>query len=277
MRKSVGIALLSLMISAAGAATVYAAGWQQGAGGWWYEYEDGSYAKSGIRQIGDQQYAFDQNGYMLQGWQYIGFKWYYFEPEGGAMAMGWKQVGDKWYYLDPNDNGAMYTYWLDIGKDRYDLDENGVLQTGLFYLSDSTSGSKYAYQADANGVLIRNKTVELGDRTVRYDSNGIMMYKSEATKLKAKIDGSDPWQYVLSEKELKEESTDNTISEAVDDLKSDLSDEYREKIRGLSRGTTKDRKVASWESKVRKKLGDYLVDSWEIEEFIYDVEHGTYY
>ena len=47
MRKSVGIALLSLMISAAGAATVYAAGWQQGAGGWWYEYEDGSYAKSG--------------------------------------------------------------------------------------------------------------------------------------------------------------------------------------------------------------------------------------
>ena len=118
---------------------------------------------------------------------------------------------------------------------------------------------------------------KLGDRTVRYDSNGIMMYKSEATKLKAKIDGSDPWQYVLSEKELKEESTDNTISEAVDDLKSDLSDEYREKIRGLSRGTTKDRKVASWESKVRKKLGDYLVDSWEIEEFIYDVEHGTYY
>ena len=78
-------------------------------------------------------------------------------------------------------------------------------------------------------------------------------------------------------RELKEESTDNTISEAVDDLKSDLSDEYREKIRGLSRGTTKDRKVASWESKVRKKLGDYLVDSWEIEEFIYDVEHGTYY
>ena len=175
MRKSVGIALLSLMISAEGAATVYAAGWQQGAGGWWYEYEDGSYAKSGIRQIGDQQYAFDQNGYMLQGWQYIGFKWYYFEPEGGAMAIGWKQVGDKWYYLDPNDNGAMYTYWLDIGKDRYYLDENGVLQTGLFYLSDSTSGSKYAYQADANGVLIRNKTVELGDRTVRYDSNGIMM------------------------------------------------------------------------------------------------------
>ena len=55
---------------------------------------------------------------------YIGFKWYYFEPEGGAMAIGWKQVGDKWYYLDPNDNGAMYTYWLDIGKDRYYLDEN---------------------------------------------------------------------------------------------------------------------------------------------------------
>ena len=54
-----------------------------------------------------------------------------------------------------SDNGAMYTYWLDIGKDRYYLDENGVLQTGLFYLSDSTSGSKYAYQADANGVLIR--------------------------------------------------------------------------------------------------------------------------
>ena len=136
MRKSVGIALLSLMISAAGAATVYAAGWQQGAGGWWYEYEDGSYAKSGIRQIGDQQYAFDQNGYMLQGWQYIGFKWYYFEPEGGAMAIGWKQVGDKWYYLDPNDNGAMYTYWLDIGKDRYYLDENGVMVRGWKKIGD---------------------------------------------------------------------------------------------------------------------------------------------
>lgn len=277
MRKSVGIAMLSLMISAAGAGVVYAAGWQQDTTGWWYEYEGGGFAKSGIRQIGDQQYAFGDNGYMLQGWQYIGFKWYYFEPGSGVMALGWKQVDGKWYYLDPNDGGSMYTYWLDIGKNRYYLDENGVMQTGLFFLSDSTTGSKYAYQAGADGVLIRNKTTELADRTVKYDNDGIMMYRSEATKLKAKIDGSDPWQYVLSEKELAEQSADRTIEEAVEERMSELSDEYREKIHGLSKGTNKDRKIASWESKVRKKLGEYLVESWEIEDFIYDVEHGTYY
>lgn len=277
MRKRLGIAMAALILSAAGAATAYGAGWQQSDNGWWYEYEDGRYAKSGIRQIGDQSYAFDDNGYMLYGWQYLGFKWHYFEPSGGAMAIGWKQVDGKWYYLDPEDDGGMYTYWLDLGKNRYYLDENGVMQTGVFYLSDSTSGSQYAYQADANGVLIRNKTVELGDRTVKYGEDGIMKYRSETTKLKAKIDGSDPWQYVLSEKELQDSDTDDTVQEAIDDRMTDLSDEYREKIRGLSRGSTKDRKIATWESKVRKKLAEYQMEDAEIEEFIYDVKHGTYY
>lgn len=199
--------MFAMALSAAVPGTALA-GWESDSSGWWYEYENGSYAKPGIREVEGQRYCFDSNGYMQTGWQYVYWKWFYFD-NSGPQAMGWTQLDGKWYYLDPEDDGAMRTYWLELPDakkkskmNRYYLDEQGVLQTGMFFLSDETNGSRYAYQADENGVLMRNKTVKSGDTEIKYDSDGIIHFRNAQTKREARETGEDEWQLLLSDSEL---------------------------------------------------------------------------
>lgn len=213
MRKQLTIMLCALALSAAVPGTALA-GWESDGSGWWYQYDNGGYAKSGIKEVEGQNYCFDSNGYMLTGWQYVSWKWYYFD-NSGPQVMGWTQLDGKWYYLDPKDDGAMYTYWLELPDpnkksktNRYYLDENGVLQIGMFFLSNEINGSRYAYQTDENGVLIRNKTVKLGGTEVKYDSDGIMRFRNAQTKREARENGEDEWQYLLSESELESREED---------------------------------------------------------------------
>lgn len=207
MKKCGKVLILASVFSAMSAFSAFA-GWQQDANGWWYAYDNGGYAKSGIKQVEDGTYCFDENGYMQTGWQYVGWRWYYFDGDG-RQALGWRQLDGKWYYLDPENGGAMHTYWLNLPDpvkktktNRYYLDENGVLQMGIFYLSDEINGSRYAYQTDETGALLRNKTIQNGDTEIRYDDNGIIRFRNEETKRQAEIDGTDEWQYLLSESEL---------------------------------------------------------------------------
>ncbi len=229
MKKKAAVIMLAMALSAATAGTALAAGWQQDEKGYWYQYDDGSYA-TGTKEIDGKTYLFDAGGYMMTGWQYLGWKWYYFNGDG-SKAMGWTQLDGKWYYLDPADDGAMYTWWLELPDpvkknktNRYYLDENGVMATGIFYLSDSTSGSSYAYQADENGVLICNKVVKQGDMEMRYDSDGRIRYRNAQTKADAKEYGTEEWQYLLSENEIariREEQMGDS-----DEYRDEYNDEY---------------------------------------------------
>lgn len=275
MKRNIKVLVTAAAFSVLCASTSFA-DWQQNDKGYWYQYDNGSYAKSGIRDIGGTNYAFDDNGYMLTGWQYISFRWYYFAPETGAQVIGWVQVDGKWYYLDPNNSGAMYTYWLDIGKDRYYLDEKGVMQMGIFYLSDSTAGSEYAYQTDDKGVLIRNTTKKNGTKTIKYDANGIMMYRNDTTKTVADATGDSSWQYVRNQSDMEEQKIENSsiIDEEAAIRQSGLYDEYKEKVKKAKK-SQQDRKKKEWEDKVRKKLAGYLPEE-EIEEYILKVENGNY-
>ena len=112
MKKQWGAVLLTLALSAAASVTAWA-GWETDGTSWWYNYDEGGYASSGIRTIDGLNYCFDANGYMLTGWQYLDWKWYFFDA-GGVQAQGWAMIDGTWYYLDPNENGAMRTYWLTL-------------------------------------------------------------------------------------------------------------------------------------------------------------------
>lgn len=275
MKKKTGTLTIAAALSVLCAFQAFA-GWQQNERGYWYQYENGGYAKSGIKNIEGTYYAFDSEGYMLKGWQYIAFRWYYFDQNTGAQAFGWTQVDGNWYYLDPDNFGAMYTYWLNIGKDRYYLDEKGVMQTGVFYLSDSTTGSDYAYQADENGVLIRNTTKKNGTKIIRYDENGIMMYRNDTTRTVADATGDSQWQYVRNASDMEEQKEDNEkiIEEETNSRKDSLYEEYKTKV-ASARKSKKDTKKKAWESKVHKKLNGYLTEE-EIESYIQEVEKGRY-
>ena len=86
--------------------------WQQGKGGrWWYgedynENGDYDYASGGIYTIKGKQYGFDDEGYMITGWNDDSGEWRYFEPENGEMVRdSWRESNGKWYYL--GSDGAM--------------------------------------------------------------------------------------------------------------------------------------------------------------------------
>lgn len=275
MRKNKRILLTAAAISILCASTSFA-DWQQNEKGYWYQYENGSYAKSGVKDIGGTYYAFDDNGYMLKGWQYISFRWNYFAPETGAQVFGWIQVDGKWYYLDPNNSGVMHTYWLNIGKNRYYMNEQGQMQIGVFYLTDSTAGSDYAYQTDENGVLIRNTTKKNGAKTIRYDENGVMMFLNDTTKKVAGATGDSSWQYVRNQADMEDQKkeNDNIINEETVNRKNSLYDDYKSKVRKAKK-SQKERKKTEWEDKARKKLSGYLSEE-DIEAYILEVEKGYY-
>ena len=262
----------------ASASTAFA-GWHQEADGrYWYSYDDGSYPTNSVKTIDGYDYCFDANGYMLTGWQYVNFKWYYFDPVSGTKVYGWQFINGNWYYLDPQDFGAMYTYWLNLDGNRYYLDENGVMQTGRFFLSDPTTGSSFAYQADQNGVLYRNRKIDSSDGSVtfRYDSEGIMMYSTPVTRKVAKLTGEDEWQYVLNEEGQRKQNEENEqiILDGVNELKNEFYEEYRDDVRGKS-GSSRQNIQARWEEKVTRKMKD-LVDANELAQYISQVENGTY-
>ena len=66
MRKKLGAVLLTLALSAAWAGTAWA-GWETDGTSWWYNYDEGGYASSGIRNIDGVNYCFSSDGYMLTG------------------------------------------------------------------------------------------------------------------------------------------------------------------------------------------------------------------
>lgn len=57
-------------------------GWHENEEGRWYQNADGTYFAGGFQQIGDQQYSFDQDGYIQTGWVSSGINDYYFNEDG---------------------------------------------------------------------------------------------------------------------------------------------------------------------------------------------------
>lgn len=68
--------------------------WHQDSNGWWYELDNGDYARQTWLQIDGYWYYFNSDGYMLVGWQYINSNWYYLNTGSisgspqGAMVTG---------------------------------------------------------------------------------------------------------------------------------------------------------------------------------------------
>ena len=119
------------------------AGWVQGAKGWWYRYQNGSYPANRWEHINGRWYYFDQEGYMQTGWVWYANNWYLCLPDG-QMATGWRNVNEKWYYL--NESGVMLTGYQMIDGKMYYLDATGArVQNGY-----SPDGHRF----DENGVMV---------------------------------------------------------------------------------------------------------------------------
>lgn len=67
----------------------------------------------------------------------------------GNLLTGWQQVGGKWYYLNPN--GTMFTGWLEYKNKWYYLNDNGIMSRDCVQTID---GKEYKF--DSNGAWIRS-------------------------------------------------------------------------------------------------------------------------
>ncbi len=65
MKKRFALAAMAAIIMAASGFPAYAGTWQQDAGGWWYQNEDGSCLKNGWNWVGGRCYYFTPEGYCL--------------------------------------------------------------------------------------------------------------------------------------------------------------------------------------------------------------------
>ena len=136
--------------------------WIRSSGRWWYRHGDGTYTRSDWEYIGNKWYYFDQNGWMITGWQKVSGSWYYMESNGARVADGWKWINNKCYYFDKNGKMAADT-WIDGSyvdasgvwiKDKKQEPEN-VTKTGWVQYS----GHWMYYNTDGSYVKSNWKSV----------------------------------------------------------------------------------------------------------------------
>ena len=150
--------------------------WIQSSGRWWYRHADGSYTRSEWEYIGGKWYYFDQNGWMVTGWQKVKGSWYYMESNGAMVSSGWKWINSKCYYFDKNGKMAADT-WIDGSyvdasgvwiKDKKQEPENGTKTGWVQY-----SGHWMYYNTD--GSYVKSNWKSVNSIWYYFDQNGWMV------------------------------------------------------------------------------------------------------
>ena len=133
--------------------------WVTDSHGKWYQYSNGTYEKSGFKQIDNHTYYFQSNGYVQVGWLLLNNDWYMFDSEG-VMITGWNGS----YYFD--DNGKMMKNAFT--PDHYYVGSSGAYLTNCwikvndtdYYMNTSGTVTKNAwvsdYYLDNNGHIVKN-------------------------------------------------------------------------------------------------------------------------
>lgn len=147
---------------------MYSNYWMETGDTYYYLGEDGAmYANEWLCDWGGEDgeyweywYYYDANGLEVRGWQLIGGKWYYFDPddgdmwaetwvpgtgdtyywvgEDGAMYVNkWMQYEDGWYYYGAD--GKEYRGWNRIGASWYYFEPN-VWNSSDYYIGQMHTG-----------------------------------------------------------------------------------------------------------------------------------------
>lgn len=154
----------TLIFTCAVPQTVNAATWRHDRNGWWYQYDNGSYARNEWEYLNGEIYYFDNNGYMATYWKYIDGDWYYFGSDG-AKRTGWIQVGSTWYYLD--SWGRMQTGWKQFGRTWYYFDSSGAMATNW----RSMYGVWYYFGSEGS---MRTGWASVGGSWYHFSDSGVM-------------------------------------------------------------------------------------------------------
>ena len=126
------------LLSAVMGTTAFGGTWQTTAGGWQYLADNGQPVAGSWIVDSSQDYRIHENGIMATGWYQDmadGGRWYYLDPQSGAMRTGWIFDNGSWYFLDTRiggPRGGMLTGWQWIDGKCYYLDpaRGGAMAAG---------------------------------------------------------------------------------------------------------------------------------------------------
>ena len=173
---------------------------QQRINGHWYLFDNNGAMQRGFQNLkaygDDKTVYYNQDGWMLYGWQGIDNVPYYFDTFNGAMMTGERYINGHWYLF--NDKGQMqrgfqkvmengkektvyYNYdgwrlygWQGIDNVPYYFDKStGAMMTGEHYIN----GHWYLFNDKGQMQRGFQKVMENGkEKTVYYNYDGWMLY-----------------------------------------------------------------------------------------------------
>lgn len=183
----------------------------------WIKYKSHYYyfeSKNGVMQtqkwVGKRYVT--EDGTRASGWLTIKNKTYYFKPSTGVRSTGWVILAGKRYYF--SKKGVLQKgRWL--SSERYYLDENGVMLTGLQTIGDDI----YYFNTDT-GVKLTKKKKTVNGKTYYFKKSTGKAARSQWVKLSSKYyyfkeDGSmakNTWidNYYVDSKGVRSEQTKQT-------------------------------------------------------------------
>lgn len=248
MKKQILLAASAFVLLSA--VPVFAGEWKQDGTGWYYQYDNGSYAKGGIVEIDGEKYGFDANGYMLTGWGNVYGEWHYFN-EDGRMPKGWIQDGDKWYFI--NDDYTLKTSWYNDGKDTYyfyteDDTRNidGAVQGAMVLGTITIDGVTYYFNAEGKQDNMMASFVRDGI-TYRY-RNGVLQWEN--------INQKNDWIQYFTKEDLIFDVQEQLIDRYEGNYTYETSIEFEEKAREVLTKLLED-DPSELETFIQKSLKDY--------------------
>ena len=126
-------------------------GWVRAANGDWSFYAQGEMVTGWLEdQTTGNDFWFDDEGVMTQGWQNVNGSWRYFGGSG-RLHKGWLRNGGAWYWLNPAKGGAMATGWNKIDGVWYFFQQRGAAKGALLRNGMTPDGAR----TDANGAWIQ--------------------------------------------------------------------------------------------------------------------------
>ena len=138
------------LLSAVMGTTAFGGTWQTTAGGWQYLADNGQPVAGSWIVDSSQDYRIHENGIMATGWYQDmadGGRWYYLDPQSGAMRTGWIFDNGSWYFLDTRiggPRGGMLTGWQFIDGQWYYFNPN----------SDGTRGAMFSGRLTPDGYWV---------------------------------------------------------------------------------------------------------------------------
>ena len=125
-----------------------------------YYFTSNGTAATGETVLQGTTYTFQKEGKLLQGWQDDGT---YYNEKGEQVASTWMEIEGKKYYFDAD--GYSLTGWQDVEGKRYYFNEDGSMATGEI----DVEGTKY-YLTDSGEF--KTGWVKEGDTTYYYNEKG---------------------------------------------------------------------------------------------------------